>query len=415
MSAQLTGPGAIPRKSEPTLNKIKQRLSAIGLLQVLESFPPVASFAFHQTKLQGKKAIKTHLGYRIQVSDNVVEESWAESWAYIIIEQCDTEPPVMIRDEGSLVTASDKKSRSYPRSASSLLSKAQRLCPPYCFLQTEPPANPRNKLCALILYYALVNGLADTATRWNAFENSLIDAIAYIEQRAEYQQWRSEQNNNITDIYQDGTLSATSEAARSNVSDGSQTPGGVVRPVGSAVSIKAGTTLEKLKDALGDERMHLLDYIPPYPVTIERHDIDDYWPFRLQLGTYGDSNVYVYMKHGPGRTDCKIMSHGSDGKMLKWWSFADLRGLQLSEPFACFMKIKQDLATRGNKVLYLAYYYLMLAENEGIIDSPRLQVTTSTMVPTFVAACRNLAEAGNDRNELDKAQRQPQANKGNKV
>jgi hypothetical protein len=39
------------------------------------------------------------------------------------------------------------------------------------------------------------------------------------------------------------------------------------------------------------------------------------------------------------------------------------------------MKLDQDLTTRGNKIRSLVYYYFMLAENEGLIDDPKLQVT----------------------------------------
>jgi hypothetical protein len=191
-------------------------------------------------------------------------------------------------------------------------------------------------------------------------------------------------------------------------------PGGVVRSVGSSVSVQSGTALEKLTKALGDERMKLLDLIPSLPVTIERHNNDDYWPFRLHIGTYDGSNVYVYRKHGKRRTDSKILSHGSDDNGGEW-QFNDLSEVHLLEPFACLMKINNDLVTRGNKIRYLVYYYLMLAENEGLIDDPKLQVTPSTMIATFVSTCRNLADAGYKNINPDEAQPQSQVDEGNGV
>jgi hypothetical protein len=406
MSTEPAHARALPRKWKSALNKIKQRLMVQGLLQVFGTFPAAQSFTFHESNWRGHRALKIHLGYRIQVVDANDPESFAESWAYIILERCKTELPVMIQDEGPEVTGTGG---SYPRSASSLLCRAQKLFPPFCFLQTESPANPRSKLCALVLYYALVNGISDVALGWNLFEDSLIDAIAYIVPRAKYQQWQSEQTDG-----QDDTLSVTSDAAQSNHSDGFQMPGGVVRSVGSSVLVRSGTALEKLTKALGDERIKLLDLIPPLPVTIERHNNDGYWPFRLHLGTHAGSNVYVYRKHGKRRTDSRILSHGNDDNGGEW-QFTDLSNVQLLEPFACLMKIKNDLVTRGNKIRYLVYYYLMLAENEGLIDDPNLQVTPSTMIATFVSTCRNLADAGYKNVDTDEAQPQSQADEGNGV
>jgi hypothetical protein len=390
MSVQSADRRALPRKWGSAINKIKRILEAHGLLQVLDLFPSTTSFTFDESNWRGKKALKTYLGHRRQVADADGPDSFAESWAYIILEQCKIEPPVMIQDKGPELTGTRK---SYRRPASSLLCRAQDLLPPFCFLQTELPANPRNKLCALILYYALVNGVSDAATRWNLFEDSLIEAIAYIEQRAEYQQWRSEQPDD-----KDATLSATSEAAQNDDSEEAQMPGGVVRSVGSSVLVRSGTALEKLTKDLGDERMKLLDLIPSLPVTIERHDNDEYWPFRLHLGTHDGDNVHVYRKSVKRRTENRILSHRGE------WQFIDLSDVELLEPFACLMRTKNDLATRGNKIRYLVYYYLMLAENEGLTDDPKLQVSSSTMIATFVSVCRNLAEASQESTSSDEAQ-----------
>jgi hypothetical protein len=403
MSDQPVSPRALPRKLESSLNKVKHSLNELGLVNVLDSFPPATSFAFRETEFQGKNAIKLHLGHRRQL-DNTL----AESWAYIILEQYDKKPPVMIQDEAPSMIEGNEKPRRWPRPASSLLRKARDLFPPFSFLQTNAGANPRNKLCALILYYSLVNGLADTATRWGFFEDSLIEALSYIEYREEYQLWRDEQVNDPDKI-----LSETSEAEQDDDSDASQKKGGVVRSTGSSVSVKPGTSLAKLKDVLGYERAQLFDAIPPIPVTIERHDNDAYWPFRLHLGMHGNTNVYVYLKHG-WRTDCKIISHESDNETQQW-KFSDLSELQLFKPFSCFMQINQNLATRGNKVRYLVYYYFMLAENEGFIDSPQLEVTMSSMITSFCAACKNLEDAGYENDAYDEVQDQSQADKGNEA
>jgi hypothetical protein len=371
------------------------------LLQVFATFPAAQSFTFDESNWRGNKALRTHLGRRRQVTDPDEPDSFAESWAYIILKQCKVDPPVVVQDEGPELTGTR---RSYRRSASSLLCRAQKLLPPFCFLQTDLPANPRNKLCALILYYALVNGFSDAATRWNLFEDSLVEAVTYIEQRAEYQQWRSEQLDD-----QDATLSATSEAAQSDDSEEAQMPGGVVRSVGSSVLARSGTALEKLTRDLGDDRMKLLDLIPSLPVTIGRHDNDEYCPFRLHLGTYDGHNVYVYRKPVKRRTENRILSHGGE------WQFIDLSEVKLLDPFACLMKTKNDLVTRGNKIRYLVYYYLMLAENEGLTDDPKLQVSSTTIIATLVSVCRNLAEASQENTSSDEVEPQSQVDEGNEV
>jgi hypothetical protein len=160
MSTQSADTRVLPRKWKSALKNIERRLRAHGLLQVFATFPAIQSFTFHDSNWTGRKALKIHLGFRIQVVGANDPESFAESWAYIILEQCKTEPPVMIQDERPELTGTGSR---YRRSASSLLCRAQKLFPPFCFLQTESPANPRKKLCALILYYALVSGISDVA------------------------------------------------------------------------------------------------------------------------------------------------------------------------------------------------------------------------------------------------------------
>jgi hypothetical protein len=390
-------PRAAPRTGESSLDKLKQRLSVLGLLDVFDSFPPTTSFAFYDGSFQGKRARKFQIGHRVN-TDNTLDEAWA----YIILERDVEEPPVMIQVEEPWVPDRVKKPSRWPRPASSLLRKADKLLAPFCFLKTEPPANPRNKLCALILYYTLADGQTETATNWATFEASFIAALEYINNRAEYQQWREEQVNDP-----DATLSETSGADKGNNDDGNQKTGGVVSLMGIAVSVRPGATIAKLMEALGNDRVHLLDAIPSIPVTIERHDIDKYWPFRLHLATYGGHNVYVYLKHG-WRTDCKIIVHQVDDT-TRQWTFSDLSGLRLLKPFACLMNLDQDFATRGNRVRSLVFYYFMLAENEGLIDDPKLQVTRYSTIVTS-AACKNLEETGYRKDEVQQQARDDQGN-----
>jgi hypothetical protein len=397
MSAQPLTLRSALRNWASDLNKVKQKLSVLGLLDVLDSFPPTTFFAFHDGSFQGKKANKFQIGHRVNI-DNTLEEVWA----YIILGGDVEEPPVMIQIEEPLIPKSNKNPSRWPRPASLLLRKAEKLFPPFCFLQTDPSANPRNMLCALILYYTLINDQTETATKWSHFEISLIEALIYINDRAEYKQWREECVDDA-----DLTASETSEAEPGHDSDADKKKGGVVSSRGSTVSVRSGATMAKLKEALGNDRVNLLDAIPPSPVTIERHNIDKYWPFRLYLARFGGRNVYVYLKHG-WRTDCKILAHQTDETTWRW-KFSDLGELQLLEPFACIMKLDQDLTTRGNKIRSLVYYYFMLAENEGLIDDPKLQVTKKSTI-AICAACKNLEEADYNRVE---AQHQLQVNQGN--
>ena len=162
---------------------------------------------------------------------------------------------------------------------------------------------------------------------------------------------------------------------------------------GSSVKVKPGTTLARFKDALGD-RFSLLDAIPQIPIAFERQVIfPAYFPFRVHFGTFRGSRVYLYLTLDTKGT-IKIIAHGDDGEQRSW-TFFDLREPKLFEPFNFFMHFgDNNLRTRGNKIRYIVYYYFMLAENEGLIDNPQIQWSSSSMLATFCSACRDLEAAG---------------------
>jgi hypothetical protein len=104
---------------------------------------------------------------RIHAKLRKLDSIHAVSWGYILIERNEIVPPVLIRDELPIVNG--ERTFLQPRAATSLLRRATELEPPFCFLQFEPhdeAINVRGMLCALILYYALISGLTDSATRW---------------------------------------------------------------------------------------------------------------------------------------------------------------------------------------------------------------------------------------------------------
>jgi hypothetical protein len=159
------------------VDKLTANIKRRKLSTVVEEVLAPADIEFHQSSLQGGRALKLSLGDRKQ-SDGVA----VHVWAYILLESTESEQFIVFRDEvpthpnGATV-------RLYPRSASSLLRKATHLRPPFCLLQQETGKDfkdGRGMICAVIAYYALIAGLSDCAIRWRRFDACVIAALEYI-------------------------------------------------------------------------------------------------------------------------------------------------------------------------------------------------------------------------------------------
>ncbi|KAI4945782.1 hypothetical protein J4E91_007695 [Alternaria rosae] len=160
------------------INKLNATLIRRNLFTVIEEVLFSATPTFEQASLQGRKALRLSLGDRKQ-SDGIT----VPVWAYILLDSTDSEPSIMFRDEVQIHSIGANTIRLYPRSASSLLRKANHLKSPFCFLHQETDEgvkDGRGMLCAVIAYYALIAGLSDCAIRWRRFDGCMIAALDYI-------------------------------------------------------------------------------------------------------------------------------------------------------------------------------------------------------------------------------------------
>ncbi|KAH3940591.1 hypothetical protein HBI56_180630 [Parastagonospora nodorum] len=393
----------LPRHLQSFVDKLRSRLASDGLLEVLDSFPPPSSFEFQDATIRGQKAVRLRLGTREQ--DDATR---ATSWAYVMHAnplqkwKGEHEPPILIRDE---IRGSDDTPRLLKRAATSLLRKSGELLPPFCFLQFDSQdkvTHVRDTLCALVLYYSLANGLTDTATKWSKFEDSLVLALEYIDDSANYQRWQDVKNTDaetfpirrITRRVRPQRVSHhaedeadTEDEIDTRTSD-TYCKGGVVRSLGSSIPLKPGSNMAKIIAALGD-RASLLDAIPSTAVTFSGQNlISEYDPIVLEFGAFGESTVNVYLTQGV-KGDTRILAQDSDGELLHW-KFGDLTGIDLVEPFDSIMRLDQELPSRGNKIRYLVLYYFMLAEHAGLIGKPSAPWKHESMVPALRAACNHL-------------------------
>lgn len=144
---------------------------------------------------------------------------------------------------------------------------------------------------------------------------------------------------------------------------------------------------------MGD-KIKLLDAIPDTPIKFEKQTVyPNYAQFRIYFGSYHGCPVYVYRAIDK-KAGFKIIAHKEGGGEENDWTFFTLSGLELVSPFNLFMQGEhQDLAASANKIRYLVYYYLMLAENDGVIGNARLVTSLSSMKSSFCAACNNLEKA----------------------
>jgi hypothetical protein len=397
MAPQRMAPRVMPRPWQSSVDRTRARLLADGLLGVLDSFPTPSMFQFYNASCRGESAIRLRLGYRKQDNGSV-----AASWAYIELNHQNITPPVRYRDE--LPPVDNNKPVSYPRRASSLLRIAKDLLPPFRFLQFdsgENIPNMRGMLCSLVLYYAMASGHTDAATSWNNFESSLFQALTYINNNSEYWLWCDERTDGsmfartpVVTTHSDHALSKTNGIAKVTKTGGTVSSNQALSPA------RLGTHLARLQGAL-KESAHLLGLIPSTPVIIERQNLfTDYFPFRLHIGKHGQFDAYVYLTHDVQKK-VKIIAHGDQNQEGLTWTFQDLRGLNLFEPFATVMRQKGNLKYRGLKIRYLVNYYYMIADNEGLIDDPNIAVDPDNVLAPFCATCRIWKKVGSDSDHMD--------------
>lgn len=379
---------------------------------MLDSLPAPESFTFCRTQKSGHGALKLFLGTRPNSNG-----SSCQMWTRIVsAERKNLKPPVVFYDQE--LSANGSRSLQYPRSASSFLRKATDLRPPFCFLQHDPfdqATGMRDMLCALILYQALVTGVDACALQWAGFGDGLSQALRYIDLHGAYHQWRHGQNIASTQSGLQGskgssdTFHTSSPTANdlltANTMDKDEYTGGMVRPSGDVV-IKPRTSLARLRNQLGHTKCRLLANIPAIPMRVSRHDLDPpYFRFRLQIGTvyYPEadhtSEVHAYLVHdGVKKTVLKVLSYDAKGRQESW-RVEGLQGIKLFEPFDYLNKLKTKSngtqpgqSARAAKIRSVISYYFFLAENDGLLDDPRITIGEA-FGKRLCAACAELQEA----------------------
>jgi hypothetical protein len=294
-------------------------------------------------------------------------------------------------------------------------------------LQHDPideATGSQNMLGALILYQALVTGADTCALQWAEFQDGLSRALQYINTRGAYHQWRHEQKiaslrcpkpNSASEqraqeeMEKDpGGVETDDPAAEPPRTTGSlntdEYTGGIIRPSGSGVFVRPGTSLARLKDQLGD-KFALLGNIPPLPMTISPHDLGpSYFPFRMHIGsdqyTSGEHvEIFAYLVHdGVKNAVMKFRSHSTTGHEQSW-TMEQLEEATLFEPFEYLNNLKSKSSgakpgssTRAAKIRSIVSYYFFLAENEGLIGDPRVTIGDA-FGKRFCAACAELQES----------------------
>ena len=398
------------RRKQPTdpLERLEQLLSNEELLEVLQSLPPPDSWRFEQAPESGSSTVRLFLGHRPQ-NDGAL----AQSWACVIADSTEPKPPVTFWDH----TIYRSKSCTFPRSASSVLRKAEALQPPFCFLQYDPVVETttgvRDMLCALILYGTLVTGADTSALQWDRFEESMCRALRYIVSRDAYHQWLHEQklatirgddsDQKLTTIRGDGSNEKLT-TTRNGGSNQNHT-GAVVRPGDEQMTVRPNTSLAKFRDELDEKKLRMIDSLPPIPMTLSPHSLGgNYFPFRMCIGSHSSAKdetvaIYAYFIHdGPKPVSIRFLSHEDMDKVTAW-TVDDLRKATLLEPFKYLNDLKKSTYGTGNgssaraaKIRSLISYYFLLAENEGLIGNP-LVTTGESFAKRLCAAANELQDA----------------------
>jgi hypothetical protein len=406
------------RRKLPTdpLERLEQLLIDEELHEVFQSLPPPDSWRFQQAPQSGSSTIRLFLGYRPK-NDGAL----AQSWACVIADSTELKPPVTFYDQ------EHDRGRTFPRSASSILRKAEALQPPFCFLQYDPvdkTTGVRDMLCALILYGTLITGADTCALQWDKFEKSLCKALRYIVSRDAYHQWQHEQK--LTAIRSDGSEQklTTTRSGGSNQELTTIRSGGsnqnhtsvVVRPGGGQMTVRPNTSLAKLRDELDEKKLKMIDSLPPIPMTLSPHSLSgNHFPFRMCIGSHcsvkdGIVAIHAYLIHdGTKPVTIRFLSHDDTDKVTAW-TVDDLKKATLLEPFKYLNDLKKSSYGTGNgssaraaKIRSLISYYFLLAENEGLIGNP-LVTTGESFVKRLCAAANELQDAhleGEGRHEED--------------
>ncbi|KAF3034323.1 hypothetical protein E8E12_004956 [Didymella heteroderae] len=384
---------------------------------VLSSLPAPDSFQFNKARKNGHDTITLFLGNRPNPNG-----STSQAWARIVSfsEGKDLRPPLLFYDQ----VFDGARTVQYPRSASSLLRKATKLFPPFCFLQYDPidkEANVREMLSAIILYLAAATEVDASAWHWDNFGDSLIQALRYIDSRGAFHEWRHQQklvafteSNRVkasADVQKEmpsksnvdqSSDSATEEPLTVSTTNNNQYLGGTVRSRGSDVTIRPNTSLERLQRELGDRKFKMLDKIPPKPMIISRHNVaGSLFPFRMLIGSaaYQETgeviNVYAYIDHEGGKTSMIFMSHDM-ANLEQIYDVNDMRdGVNLVQPLEYLNNLKKESykddakSARTAKLRSLISYYFFIAENKGLIGNPRVDINEG-FCKRLCAVCKEL-------------------------
>lgn len=377
-------------------------MQRLGLQDVLGSLPTPDSFDFNKAKKNGLETITLFLGNRPDPNG-----STSQAWARIVsrTERKDSQPPLLFYDQEFNGT----RTIQYPRSASSLLRKATLLLPPFCFLQHDPideATDVREMLSAIILYLAAATDVDASAWRWDKFGDSLIQALRYIDSRGAYHEWRhhqklaalaqanpAEPTEEVQEEVEQETHAgqpsnpATEDSNPVSATPNSQYRGGTVRSRGSDVAITPNTSLSKLKRELGGQKFKMIDLIPPKPMIISRHNHGGtLFPFRMFVGTavYQDTgeviDIHAYIDHDEGKSAMYFMSYDKTG-LSQIYDVNDMReGIDLVQPLEYLNNLKKvsykndAKSARTAKLRSLVSYYFFLAENQGLISNPGIDV-----------------------------------------
>ncbi|KAL7771579.1 hypothetical protein CFE70_001526 [Pyrenophora teres f. teres 0-1] len=385
------------------IDKLDDKLRRRKRLDILYQLPSCGSFSFQQTTLDNTVALKVRLGDRRQSNGDKVA-----SYAYILLDHGDVQPPVVFSDE---FIGSQGELRSYPRSASSLLRRAQDLKEPFCFLQHYPAdkvENTRGMISSLIAYYALIAGVSDCAIQWHQFYPSLLDALDYV---SVWMGTKALVKNDVDNIKSSAdaddqtrtseprlgmkTTSAPIDSLLEVDTAGMQPPravgggkkqGGLVHAAGSSIDAGPDTSLGKIMEWFGS-KVRSLDNLPKTPVTITRQSLyPAYWPYRLLIGTYrrdphhGNlSNVYVYYTQ-QRRPKPSIMVHADENGEIIPRAFEGIQDINLCEPFCHLVQPNlKDRSYQWLRIRYLAQYYFAVAAYNGLVEELPIDLSYSAV------------------------------------
>lgn len=404
---------------ETPLHALQKDVQRRGLQDILSSLPAPDSFHFNKARKNGYETITLFLGNRPNPNG-----STSQAWARIVSfsERKDFQPPLLFYEQ----EFDGRGTRQYPRSASSLLRKATQLLPPFCFFQHDPideATNVREMLSAIILYLAAAADVDASASQWDKFGDSLVQALRYIDSRGAFHEWRHQQK--LAALSESNIAKATAAAQQEPGSESTvdqpsdpvpeqprtssaiqhgQYLGGIVRSRGSDIAIKPNTCLAKLKRELGDRKFKMLDKIPPKPMTISRHSIGgSLFPFRMFVGTasYQETgeiiDVYAYIDHEDGKASMYFMSHDK-AELEQMYDVNDMRdGVDLVQPLEYLNNLKKASykddakSARTAKLRSLISYYFFVAENKGLIGNPGIEVNGG-FCKRLCAVCKELGE-----------------------